>query len=135
KDFVVIDLGGQPNRPFSARRRKYSPVRDVAAMIRSFDEVAYFALNDERVRGEDRAALEPWARFWSRWVAAAFLRAYREVAADGGFLPESHEELAVLLDFYLIKRAVNDLRDGLERGSDRVDVPLQGLLQLLEARD
>jgi maltose alpha-D-glucosyltransferase / alpha-amylase len=135
KDFTVIDLGGQPNRPFSARRRKYSPVRDVAGMIRSFDAVAQFALNDERVRGEDRAALEPWARFWSRWMAASFLRAYREVAATGGFLPESHEELAVLLDFYLIKRTVNDLRHGLERGSDRVDVPLQGLLQLLEARD
>jgi maltose alpha-D-glucosyltransferase/alpha-amylase len=135
KDFTIIDLEGQPRRPFSARRRKYSPVRDVASMIRSLEEVAHFALNDERVRGEDRTALEPWASFWSRWVAAAFLRAYREVATAGGFLPDSHDELAVLLDFYLIKRAVNDLRHGLEQHSAAVAVPLQGLLQLLEARD
>jgi maltose alpha-D-glucosyltransferase/alpha-amylase len=135
KDWVLIDLEGDPSRPFSHRRLKRSPLRDVASMVRSFHYAALYALTQGAIRPEDQAVLEPWVRFWHQWVATTFLKAYLETAATGGFLPTSREELDVLLDFYLLKRAVNELHYELTYHPERVRVPLQGLLHLLVGRE
>jgi maltose alpha-D-glucosyltransferase/alpha-amylase len=133
KDFVIIDLEGPAGRPFSDRRRKRSPLRDVASMLRSFHYAARTALHRGSVRRQDVPALEPWARFWYAWVSAAFLGEYLRTAGAGTVVPRTDEEIGVLLHFLLLKRAVNELRQELAIGSDRVLVPIQGLLELLEA--
>jgi maltose alpha-D-glucosyltransferase/alpha-amylase len=141
RDFTIIDFEGEASRPLSDRRRKYTPLRDVAGMLRSFHYAARLALHDGTVRLEDRPALEPKARFWQVWSSAAFLRSYLEAAAAGEFLPACAAERDTLLDFYLVKRAVAELRAELYRvsrldgkgGDSRVAVPVEGLLQLLDA--
>jgi maltose alpha-D-glucosyltransferase/alpha-amylase len=135
KDWALIDLEGDPSRPFGVRRLKRSPLRDASSMVRSFHYAALCALTQGPIRPEDQAVLEPWARFWHQWVATTFLKAYLETAAQGQFLPTSREELDVVLDFYLLKRAINELQYELTYHPDRVRVPLQGLLHLLEGRD
>jgi maltose alpha-D-glucosyltransferase/alpha-amylase len=135
KDWVLIDLEGDPSRPFSERRLERSPLRDVASMVRSFHYAALCALTQGSLRPEDQAVLEPWVRFWHQWVATTFLKAYLATAAGGQFLPANREELDVLLDFYLLKRAVNELHYELTYHPERVRVPLQGLLHLLEGRE
>jgi maltose alpha-D-glucosyltransferase/alpha-amylase len=135
KDWILIDLEGDPSRPFSERRLERSPLRDVASMVRSFHYAALCALTRGAVRPEDQAVLEPWVRFWHQWVATTFLKAYLETAAHGRFLPADRADLDVLLDFYLLKRAVNELHYELNYHPDRVRVPLQGLLHLLEGRE
>jgi maltose alpha-D-glucosyltransferase/alpha-amylase len=135
KDITIIDLEGQAARPLIDRRRKYTPLRDVAFMLRSFHYAALYALHHGGVRREDQPALEPWARFWLTWVSAAFLKAYQEAASAGQVLPADPDDFDMLLEFYLFKRAINELRYELGRGEKgEPAIPVQGLLQLLDAR-
>ncbi len=76
-DFLVVDFDGEPDRPLSHRRRKRSPVRDLTSLHRSLQEAAESALAGGGLRSEDVPALRPWARFWQRWAAVAFLKEYR----------------------------------------------------------
>jgi maltose alpha-D-glucosyltransferase/alpha-amylase len=141
KDFVIIDFEGEPTRPLSERRIKRSPLRDVAGMIRSFHYAAYTALFKQEAAGgyashpEARAALELWARVWYLWVSATFLRTYREVASKASFLPHTREELQVLMDAYLLEKAVYELGYELDNRPDWVRVPLRGIVQLLEGNN
>jgi maltose alpha-D-glucosyltransferase/alpha-amylase len=135
KDFVIIDFEGDPTRPFSDRRRKRSAFRDVATMIRSFHYAAQTAISRGNVRPEDVPTLQPWVRLWHLWATVAFLKGYLEIATKDSFLPKNREEQTVLLDFYLLKRVVNELRYELLNYPDRVRVPLEGLLKLLEVKE
>jgi maltose alpha-D-glucosyltransferase/alpha-amylase len=132
RDFMILDLEGDPVRSLSDRRRKRTPLRDVAGMLRSFHFATASAMRKGRIRPEDLLPLVPWARLWYWWVAAAFVRSYLDVAMRGDFLPKAHEELKVLLDYSLIKRAVNELRSELTNHSQRVKIPLQALLHLFQ---
>ena len=135
KDFIIIDFEGEPARPISVRRLKQSPLRDVAGMLRSFHYAVYSTLLEQTadIRPEDLAAFDPWARVWYLWVSAAFLNAYCAVAGQGAFLPQTREERQVLLDAYLLEKALYELRYELNSRPDWVNVPLQGILDLVEA--
>jgi len=136
KDFSIIDFEGEPARPLSERRIKRSPLRDVAGMLRSFHYAAYAALFRQTpgtgIREADFARLDPWANYWYLWVSAVFLKAYRETTSDAAFLPQSREEFAVLLNAYLLEKAVYELGYELNNRPDWVRIPIQGILQILE---
>jgi maltose alpha-D-glucosyltransferase/alpha-amylase len=133
KDFVILDLEGDPHRSLSDRRRKRTPLRDVASMLRSFHYATVAAVKLGKIRPEDVPILQPWARLWHLWVSVAFFKAYLAVAATDSFLPKRPEELRILLDHSLIKRCVNELRFELANNTDRVRIPLRGLLHMLPA--
>jgi maltose alpha-D-glucosyltransferase/alpha-amylase len=134
KDFMIIDFEGEPARSLSVRRMKRSPLRDVAGMLRSFHYAAFAALFDHTpsVRPEDLPFLEPWARFWYQWVSVAYLKTYLAVTAKASFLPETRDELRVLLDAYLLEKALYELGYELNSRPTWVKVPIEGILQLLE---
>ncbi|RLC94508.1 MAG: alpha-amylase, partial [Chloroflexi bacterium] len=126
---------GEPARPVSERRLKRSPLRDVASMIRSFHYAAHAALLGQAptvIRVEDMPLLEEWARYWYLWVSATFLKAYLEVAEDSPLLPQDPEEFKVLLDAYLLDKAMYELSYELNNRPDWLKVPIEGVLQLLE---
>jgi maltose alpha-D-glucosyltransferase/alpha-amylase len=133
QDFIIIDFEGEPARTLTVRRMKRSPLRDVAGMLRSFHYAAYAALLDQvpGIRQQDFPVLEPLARFWYHWVSVAFLTAYFEATAEAGFLPASPDEQHVLLDAYLLEKALYEVGYELNNRPDWLIVPLQGCLQLL----
>ena len=64
-DFVILDFEGEPARPLEQRRAKYTPLKDVAGMLRSFSYAANSTLMAYTTRHpDDMASLEPWARLW-----------------------------------------------------------------------
>ncbi len=137
RDFVLIDFEGEPARSLADRRIKRSPLRDVAGMLRSFDYARHVALRDEVGRGlvepggEGYELLMQWGAQWCSWVSAAFLRAYLDTAAGASFLPDTREEVAVMLDAFVMEKAVYELGYELNTRPDWAGVPLAGILSLL----
>jgi maltose alpha-D-glucosyltransferase/alpha-amylase len=136
KDFVIIDFEGEPARPLSERRIKRSPLRDVCGMLRSFHYAVQSALQRRveagQARTEDLPRLEPWARLWHGWVSSAFLKKYLRVSGKAAFLPRGRGDLAVLLNAYLLEKAIYELGYELNNRPSWVRVPLQGILNLVE---
>lgn len=135
KDFFIIDFEGDPRRSLGERRLKRCPLRDVVAMLRSFHYAVHTALRQQLesglVCGDKCPDMGRWAQFWYRWVCAAFLAEYLQVASQGAFLPRSPQELEVLLDAYLLEKAIDELGYELNHRPEYVEIPLRGILQLL----
>ncbi|MGA4645530.1 maltose alpha-D-glucosyltransferase [Limisphaera sp. 4302-co] len=140
KDFVIIDFEGEPALALSERRIKRSPLRDVAGMLRSFDYAAWAGLEEHIQRGglqpEQRPRYQPWVKFWVQTVSAVYLQAYLDQIQPAQLLPPSEEDLALMLEAYLLNKAVYELAYELNNRPDWIRIPLQGILQLLpeEAR-
>ncbi|MGE5245360.1 MAG: maltose alpha-D-glucosyltransferase [Betaproteobacteria bacterium] len=130
EDFVVLDFEGEPARTLEERRARQSPLKDVAGMIRSFSYAAYAALFTFCVHAPDQfSLLEPWADTWQRWAADSFLGAYRATLSDAAFVP-SGESFAVLLESFVLEKAVYELGYELDHRPDWLRIPLTGILKL-----
>ena len=135
RDVVIIDFEGEPARPLSERRLKRSALRDVAGMLRSFHYAPFAVVFGQSpgsvIRSEDIAVLEAAGRFWHRWVGAAFLRAYLYESRGAAHLPSSNDELAVLLDAYLLEKAMYEIIYELNNRPDWLRIPVHGIVDLL----
>jgi maltose alpha-D-glucosyltransferase / alpha-amylase len=131
KDFVILDFEGEPARPLSERKLKRSALRDVAGMMRSFQYAAYSALWQPAMRVEDRPFLERWADLWYRQMSAVFLESYLQTTAGATFLPQQESNLQVLLEAYLLDKAVYEVGYELNHRPDWVVIPIRGIKHLL----
>jgi maltose alpha-D-glucosyltransferase/alpha-amylase len=137
RGLVMVDFKGDTSRPASERRRKRLAFADVASMIEAFHDVSLGRMRREDLGGslrpEDREVAEAWARQWYQWVAAAFLRGYRESTAQAGaaFLPEAQEDWIILLDAWLMRSLLTGLDRDLESRPERVAASIRGLRELL----
>lgn len=130
-DFSIIDFEGEPARPLADRRRKRSPLVDVAGMLRSFHYASVAAL---RARPEStRAALSPWAVLWQRAATASFLRGWLEAVRGSVVLPSDPAVTRGLLDLFLLEKGIYELAYEMNNRPDWIVIPLVGLRELLEA--
>ena len=121
-DWVAIDFEGEPARSLPERRRKRSPLRDLAGMTRSF---AYAA---------DAGLLLDEPEPPEGWVAAcrdAFLEGYL-ASADERLLPPSRSGFDRLLALFELEKLVYELRYEARNRPDWASIPVVGLLRLLE---
>ena len=134
-DFTIIDFEGLPMRAYGERRLKRSPLRDVAAMLRSFHYAAN-AVRFGRVPGiAPRAgaadALERWADFWSSWVGALFLAGYFGATKDAGFLPSSPQDIRALLEVFILEKALMEMTVELADRPDWLVIPMRGIISIV----
>lgn len=134
KDFIIIDFEGDPALNLNERRMKRSPLRDVAAMLQSFNYAANIALRNEIESGmnlpDDLPMMKQWSQYWYSWVGAAFLKSYFAAASEYSFLPQTKSELQVLLDAYLLEKAIYELGNELNNRPEYVEILLQQILQI-----
>ncbi len=134
RDFIIIDFEGEPARPISERRLKRSALRDVAGMLRSFHYAAFTSLVQQTsVRNIDIPAAAPWADLWYQAISRTFLDSYLATAGGAAFLPKEPADFALLLDAYLLDKAVYEVGYELNNRPDWIRVPLRGIRQILES--
>src|SRR4051794_11603994 len=121
-NWVILDFEGEPARPLPERRRKRSPLRDVAGMLRSF---AYVGSAAEILRG-----LAP-PEGWEQRARDAFLAGYFETV-DSSLLPAGQEAINRLLMVFELEKAVYELRYELDNRPDWVRIPVAGIQRLIE---
>jgi maltokinase len=121
ESWVILDFEGEPARSVVERRRKRSPLRDVAGMLRSF---AYTASAAELERD-----VEP-PEGWEERARDAFLGGYVS-EVDPNLIP-SGSSFDRLLAVFELEKAVYELRYELDNRPDWVRIPVAGILRLLE---
>ena len=131
-DFFIIDFEGEPARPLAERRRKSSPLRDVAGMIRSFDYAAVAAV---RHLAEARPAAAPrmtqLAEAWQQRAVDGFRAAYRKTMRGCAAYPASKKQAREMTAFFTLEKAVYEVSYELANRPDWVDIPLKGILGIL----
>ncbi|HBA87296.1 MAG TPA: maltose alpha-D-glucosyltransferase [Geobacter sp.] len=131
-DFLIMDFEGEPVKSLSERRIKQSPLRDVAAMMRSFYYAAHAVLMQRtQVRDEDVAYVLPWVQAWYRYNSAVFLECYQKTVSGASFMPDKPEDVEVMLHTFMLDKAVYELGYELNNRPDWVSIPLRGIVELL----
>jgi len=131
-DFVILDFEGEPARTLAERRQKQVPLKDVAGMLRSFHYAAFSGLAKHTTRRpEDHQQMEPWAKLWVSAVSQNFLQAYRETTAASSIVPSNETDFELVLDAYVLDKALYELGYELNNRPDWVRIPLAGVLSLL----
>jgi len=134
-DFIIIDFEGEPVKSLSERRIKQSPLRDVAGMLRSFYYAANAVLRQRgQMREEDIPFLRPWAEAWCRYNAGIYLASYQKSVAGSGLIPTEPADAEVMLQTYLLDKALYELGYELNNRPDWVVIPLKGVLGLLQPK-
>ncbi len=135
KGFVLTGFNGFEAVSVEERRRKRSPLRDLAWMAGSFELAALQRLFDPAcVRESDVDAAHPWAMHWSSWTSAAFLKAYLAATAGANLLPGEPESCAVMYQAFALERALRQLQGDLEQAAETTTISLLGIVRVLAPR-
>jgi predicted trehalose synthase len=112
EDFFFIDFEGEPMRSLDERRRKHTPLRDVAGMLRSLGYAATTA----------GAPAE-----WEEQARAAFTEGYLTAAGRAPFLPGDATVLARALAVLELEKAAYEVVYEANNRPDWLPIPLRGL--------
>jgi maltose alpha-D-glucosyltransferase / alpha-amylase len=133
KDFYIIDFEGEPARSFSERRLKRSPLRDVSGMLRSFHYAVYSALfRLKSIRQEDMDLLVKWAELWYHYIASTYVRTYIELIGKTKLIPNNHEDIKIMLDTFILEKAIYELKYELNNRPDWVIIPIKGIKDIMQ---
>jgi maltose alpha-D-glucosyltransferase/alpha-amylase len=133
-DFMIVDFEGEPGRPLAERRKKSSPLRDVAGMLRSINYSAVAALRGSTSeRAEDTSPLKPLADDFERRSVEAYLAGYRESIAGTHSYPSDPEVAQRMLDLFVLEKAFYEMSYELANRPSWVRIPLEGIRSIIGA--
>lgn len=121
--WLIFDFEGEPARTFTQRREKYSPMRDVAGMLRSFDYAEATVLLEGHPPGPRMAPSRD-----------AFLEGYRETTRGAAFLPADDATFGAMLRAFELEKLLYEVRYELQNRPDWVRIPVQALLRMEEPK-
>ncbi len=130
-DFFVIDFEGEPLKPALHRAAKYSPLKDVAGLLRSFNYAAYAALfawaDRHPLSREEFRTLEQRLVEWNRTVEQSVRRSYFE---SMGW--REHGDLPSFLAALKLEKAIYELDYEFNNRPAWLPIPCGGIQASLE---
>ncbi len=130
-DVVIVDFEGEPRLTVEERRKKQSPMIDVAGMIRSFDYAAWTALERSTTNyAAKRDLLQKLLFDWRDQAVAAFSAGYWSTFhPDKSDQPTPFE--AALVKLLVIRKAFYEVNYEIENRPAWIHIPLSGIASLL----
>lgn len=133
-DYILIDFEGEPTKPIDVRRKKVSPLKDIAGMVRSFNYAAYAAYFNylDANREDENEDVEKILIQWAHIVTNTFIDSYFN--AIRGSVPDiipDEEHLNTVLALFKLDKA---LFEGLYEVNNRpawFRIPLKGILECI----
>ena len=137
-DAVIIDFEGQPLTPLAERRKKASPLRDVAGLLRS---IAYVA-DTARLADSDTTshpAAEQSAERATEYVSAfhdeacrTFMEGWREGIGESATALGTEQARSALLHLFVMEKAAYEIRYEAANRPTWIGTPIAGLHQFLD---
>jgi maltose alpha-D-glucosyltransferase / alpha-amylase len=131
-DAFLIDFEGEPARPLEERRKKSSPLRDVAGLLRSFSYASAAAQptteNAPLATADRKRAL--FERLRGHAEEAFLLEYHAAVAVSPEPIAGDDTTMAALLDLFLIEKAAYEIRYEAANRPTWIGLPLRGLASL-----
>ncbi len=138
RDVVFIDFEGEPQRTMSERKIKRSPLVDVAGVLRSFDYAGRSAVVTATDRGvvpeAQIDALGAWRREWVAIMQRRMPDEYLDEIGPAGLIPPAHDDTSLLLDLFLLEKALYEVRYELAHRPQWVGWPLAAVSETLAGR-
>ena len=128
-DVFIIDFEGEPAKPLPERRRKSSPLRDVAGLLRSFDYAAAAAQHGP-VTPEKEQSTSVVSRFVDN-MHDEFLRSYMEVIKAHYAVALEPKAMEDLLTLFLIEKAAYEICYEAANRPSWLGIPLKGIEALI----
>ena len=127
--FYIIDFEGEPLRSMTERRRKQSPMKDLAGIIRSMDYLVSHVVmetGNQRLTGEKDRLLKDLREIIIESYRKAF-KGYWKI------LPGDHELFNLILDLYILDKSSYELLYEINNRPSWIEIPLIPVMSILES--
>lgn len=127
--WTILDFEGEPVRPVDQRRQRFSPLRDVAGMLRSYDYAAAAALAERMAPTDpDWNAMLEQGEAWARANREALWEAYLGRLHGAPLLGDTRDGL-VLRRALELSKAIYEIRYEIGHRPTWVGIPLRFVLR------
>ena len=134
--FIILDFEGEPLKGLEDRRKKYSPLKDIAGMLRSFAYISSLSYK-EFVRGKLECKQERLIKavaVWQNTISDSFLQGYLQQLNEKNkmdLIPPGNK-LDKILAMFILEKALYETVYEINNRPDWVDIPLAGIRKCLE---
>ncbi|MEM6698285.1 MAG: alpha-glucosidase C-terminal domain-containing protein, partial [Bacteroidota bacterium] len=130
-DIQIDDFDGTYDRPFSERKLRKSPLMDVVTLLRSI----HYAKESIKQQNQEVKDIDFLLHYWYEGVSGYFLKAYQdeiEKAKIAEFIPEDEGDFRILMEVFMLERALKELFYELNYRPEMAIIPIEGILDLLD---
>lgn len=114
KDYVFTSFDGPPWLTGTERSFRFSPLHDVAALIRALlrvpDEILAVDIRHDVAGGLDENTRK-WARKWADLSAGLLLDGYLDTAEKESWLPRAESDCMLLLEAFMMERLAYEVHN------------------------